>query len=167
MLSGRLVSRSELWEVAERSMDPGYLTAVAALAGSTIGGLTSLAASWVAQRVQANAQQRAHDVSIREDLYKAFIDEASKSYADAIERTEVDAASIVRLYALVSRMRVLSSERVVEQANSVMRLVMGTYRAPNRTLRDEAERMETGGLDPLLGFSEACREELKKRRAVG
>jgi len=142
-------------------MDSAYLTACAALAGSTIGGLTTLAASWVAQRVQANAQQRAHDVSVREDLYKAFIDDASRAYVDAIQRTEIDDANIVRLYALVSRMRVLSSQRVVEQANTVMRLIMDTYRAPNRTLREEAERIDTYGLDPLLGFSEACRDELR------
>ena len=98
---------------------------------------------------------------MREDLYTAFIDDASKAYAHAIQRNEVDDASIVRLYALVSRMRVVSSQRVVEQANAVMRTVMDTYRAPNRTLRDEADRMETDGLDPLLGFSEACREELR------
>jgi hypothetical protein len=94
-------------------------------------------------------------------LYREFIDEASKSYADALERTEVDAANVVRLYALVSRMRVLSSQRIVEQANSVMQLIMDTYRAPTRTLREEAERMKTGGLDPLLGFSAACRDELR------
>jgi hypothetical protein len=167
MMAGCLVTRSELWEEPEKSMEPAYLTAFAALAGSVIGGLTSLAASWVAQRVHANAQQRAHDVGVREDLYKAFIDEASKSYADALERTEVDPANIVRLYALVSRMRVLSSQRIVEQANGVVRLIMDTYGAPNRTLREEAERMKTGGLDPLLGFSEACRDELRKPRAVG
>ena len=68
-------------------MEPAYLSAFAALAGSVIGGLTSLTASWVTQRVQANAQQRAHDVGVREDLYRVFIDEASKSYADALERT--------------------------------------------------------------------------------
>jgi hypothetical protein len=110
--------------------------------------------------LQANAQQRAHDVSIREDLYKEFIEEASKSYADAIQRTEMEAATIVRLYALVNRMRVLSSEPVIEQANSIIRLIMDTYCAPNRTLRDEADRMQTGGLDPLRAFGEACRHEL-------
>lgn len=141
-------------------MDSAYVTAFALLAGSAIGGTTSLVASWVAQRVQANAQQRAHDVSVREHLYKEFIDQASKSYADAIERSEMDAASLVRLYALVSQMRVLSSESVITQANAVIGLIIETYHAPNRTLRDEAERIQVGGLDPLLAFGEACRSEL-------
>ncbi len=141
-------------------MDSAYVTAFALLAGSAIGGVTSLIASWVAQRVHANAQQRAHDISIREDLYKEFIEEASTSYADAIERSEIGAASIVRLYALVSRMRVLSSDPVVAEANAFIGVIIDTYHAPNRTLRDEAERMRIGGLDPLLAFGEACRREL-------
>src|SRR5215468_6989055 len=64
-------------------MDPAYLSAFAALAGSTIGGLTSLTASWLTQYVQVRAQQRAHDVSRREQLYATFIDEASRLYTEA------------------------------------------------------------------------------------
>ena len=147
-------------------MNPAYLSAFAALAGSVIGGLTSLAASWLTQRVQVSAQQLAHDRSRREDLYKDFIEHASESYADALEHTEVDKAKVVRLYALVSEMRVLSSQQVVEQANVVARLVVETYQAPNRTIRDEMQSIESG-LDPLLNFSETCREELKKLVVVG
>ena len=54
-------------------MDPAYLSAFAALAGSTIGGLTSLTASWLTHYVQFRAQQRAHEVSRREQLYATFI----------------------------------------------------------------------------------------------
>ena len=43
-------------------MDPAYFSAFAALAGSTIGGLTSLATSWLTQHVQFRSQQLAHDV---------------------------------------------------------------------------------------------------------
>jgi hypothetical protein len=147
-------------------VEAAYVSALAALAGSVIGGLTSLTASWLTQRVQVTAQQRAHDVSRREELYKEFIEEASKSYADALEHSEVDNAKIVRLYALVSRMRVLSSEPVVEQANLVMRSIMETYRSPNRTIHDEIKHIEASGLDPLLRFSEACRDELKRHAMV-
>jgi hypothetical protein len=37
--------------------DATYLTALAALAGSTIGGLTSLASAWLTQRHQDRAKQ--------------------------------------------------------------------------------------------------------------
>jgi hypothetical protein len=142
-------------------MNPAYVTAIAALAGSAVGGLTSLAASWLTQRAQARAQQLAHDVGRREVLYKNFIEEASKSYADAIQRNEIDGAKLVRLYALVSRMRVLSSQQVVEQADTVMRMIMETYAAPNKTIRDVADTVNRGGLDPLRDFSTACREEFR------
>jgi hypothetical protein len=140
-------------------MDPAYLSAFSALAGSAIGGLTSLAASWLTQREQVIAQQRAHEIGRREELYKDFIEEASKTLADAIEHNEVDAAKLVRLYALVSRMRVMSSQRVVEKADAVMRRLMETYAAPNRTIREVAESLKDNGLDPLRDFSEACRDE--------
>lgn len=144
-------------------MDASYLSAVAALAGSVIGGLTSLGASWLTQRVQVTAQRLAHEVTRQEELYKDFIDEASIAFADALERSEADVAKLVRLYALVSRMRVLSSsERVVEQADAVMRTIMETYHAPNRSLREVAEGAEPSVLDPLRTFSDACRAERRQ-----
>jgi len=39
-------------------MDTAYFSAIAALSGSVIGGLTSLAASWVTQNAQARMEQR-------------------------------------------------------------------------------------------------------------
>ena len=147
-------------------MNPAYLSAFSALAGSVIGGLTSLMASWLTQRVQISAQQLAHDISRREELYKEFIEEASQSYAHALEHTEVDVAKVVRLYALVSRMRVVSSQRVVEHAERVMGLIVEAYGAPNRTIREAANSIQTGELDPLLDFGKACRDEFKAQAAV-
>jgi hypothetical protein len=143
-------------------MDAAYLSAVAALAGSAIGGFTSLGASWLTQRVQVTAQQLAHELSRREELYKDFMDEASTAFANALERSEADVAKLVRLYALVSRMRVLSSERAVEQADGVMRTIMETYNAPNRSLREVAEEAEPSVLAPLRTFSDACRAERRQ-----
>jgi len=65
-------------------MDPAYLSAFAALAGSAVDGFTSLAASWLTQRVQFSAQQMAHNIGRREGLYKDFIEQASESYVDAL-----------------------------------------------------------------------------------
>jgi hypothetical protein len=58
-------------------MEPAYLSALAALAGSTIGGLTSLTASWLTQHVQFRTQLRTSNLNRREQLYEHFIDEAS------------------------------------------------------------------------------------------
>ena len=65
-------------------MEPATISALAALAGATIGGVTSFAATWLTQRTQARVQELTHSLTVREQLYKAFIKEASKLYADAL-----------------------------------------------------------------------------------
>ena len=142
-------------------MDPAYLSAFAALAGSTIGGLTSLTASWLTQHVQFRAQQRASDLSRREELYKDFIEEASRLYADAFAHDQAEVVNLVNLYALVSRMHVRSSPRIVESADRVVRVIIETYLAPNKTFRDVKEILDNDAMDPLREFSDACREELR------
>jgi hypothetical protein len=147
-------------------IEPAYLTAFAALAGSTIGGLTSLTASWLTQHVQFRAQQRANDVSQREQLYAHFIDEASRLYTEAYEHNETEAAKLVTLYALVSKIRVLSSPRIVESADRVVRVIIETYLAPNKTFGEIVELLDNDAMNPLQTFSNACREELRGRGAA-
>jgi hypothetical protein len=144
-------------------MDPAYFSAFAALAGSTIGGLTSLLVSWLTQREQFRAARRTSDLDRREELYKAFIEEASKLYADAYEHDQAEVSKLVNLYALVSRMHVLSSPSIVENADRVVRVIIQTYLAPNKTFRDVTEILDKADMNPLREFSIACREELKGR----
>lgn len=141
-------------------METGYISALAALAGSAIGGLTSLAASWLNQRVQFSAQQRAANLSRREELYRDFIQEASKWYADAYEHDKPAVSNLINLYALVSRMRVVSSPAVVESADRVVRVIIETYLAPNKSFRDVTEILDNQAMNPLCDFSTICREEL-------
>jgi hypothetical protein len=144
-------------------MDPAYITAFAALAGSMIGGLTSLAASWLSQHVQVREQQLAQNLIRREELYKDFIEEASKLYVDAYEHDQAEVSNLINLYALVSRMRVLSSPPVVESADRAVRKIIETYLAPNKTFRDVPEILDNEAMNPLREFSNACREELRGR----
>lgn len=147
-------------------MDAGYFSAFAALAGSAIGALTTLGASWLTQREQRRVQLLTHDIIQREDLYKHFIKEASNVFVDAIEREPADApdsSKLVELYALISMMRVLSSLRIIEHADRVVRTIIDTYLEPKMTLREVSERLKNSAfVDPLRDFSEACREELRK-----
>jgi hypothetical protein len=142
-------------------MEPGYFSAFAALAGSMIGGLTSMGASWLSQHVEFRAQQVARDLSRREELYKNFIEEASRWYADAYEHDSAQISNLVNLYALVSRMRVLSSPRIIECADNVVRVIIQTYLAPNKTFREIEEILDNEAMNPLREFSKACREELQ------
>jgi hypothetical protein len=85
-----------------------------------------LGTSWLSQQAQAKVQARAHKLSQREDLYKHFIEKASKAYADSLGHQAAslgEVTQLVDLYALVSMMRVLSSAPIVESANHVVRLI--------------------------------------------
>ena len=141
-------------------MDGAYISAVAALVGSVIGGLTSLAASWVSQNAQARTQQLLGDKSRRQELYKAFVEEAAKLYGDALVNDKVEVAKIVGLYAMASRMRILSSPAVFENAEKVIQDIVNTYFQPNRAVDDLRGALHSHKLDPLRDFSEACREDL-------
>ncbi len=124
-----------------------------------------MAASWLTQHVQFSARERARDLSKREELYKHFIEEASKWYGDAYVHDKAEVSNLVNLYALVSRMRVVSSPRIVENADRVVRVIIETYLAPNKTFRDVKEILDNDAMNPLREFSDACREELRGRGA--
>ncbi|HYB54766.1 MAG TPA: hypothetical protein VEK12_01245 [Alphaproteobacteria bacterium] len=142
-------------------MDVAYLSALAALAGSAVGGLTSFFSSWLGQSGQLRAQLFLHDKGRRQELYRDFVDEASRSYIDALTRDTPEPAKMIVLYALVSRMRILSSPKVVEEAVKVARLIMETYPEPNKTFAELRAMSHEGRFDPLRAFSESCREELR------
>jgi hypothetical protein len=145
-------------------MNPAYLSAFAALAGSLIGGLTTILATWLTYHAQSRAQHVAQDLSMRQELYKNFTEEASRLYADAFERDNPNISDLVNLYALVSRMRVLSSSKIIESADAIVRRIIATYLEPNKTFRDLKDIVESDTMDPLREFSNACREELRERR---
>jgi hypothetical protein len=143
-------------------MDAAFISAVSALAGSVIGGLTTGYTTWLAQRTQARAGMIAHDLARREDLVKDFIVAASKTYGDALVSSEPKMPELVDLYAMVSRMRALGMSQTVERADSVMQAIIDTYFEPNQTIRGLREVVKSGsGVDPLRAFAEAAREELR------
>jgi|SRR5438034_9139237 len=143
-------------------MDSASLSAFAALAGAAIGGLTSFATSWLTQQTQVKVQQSAHKLTKREELYKDFVEEASKLYADSLIHETSDVSQLVRLYAMISRMRVLSSTTTIESADKVARMIVNTYLAPNKTFPELRDMVNSGAIDLLRDFSEACREEFQK-----
>ena len=142
-------------------MNAGYDTALAALAGATLGGLTSFASSWTTLHAQMKAQRLASSKSTRQELYKQFIDEASRTYVDALVHDKLDMSSLVGIYSLISRMRVLSSRKVIESAANIARLITDTYFQPNKTLFELQAMIHDGGVDPLRDFSDVCRNELE------
>jgi len=143
-------------------VDSASISAFAALGGALIGGLTSFATSWLTQQTQARAQQLEHKLTRQEDLYKEFIEEASRLYADSLVHDTPDVSQLVRLYAMISRMRVLSSSTTVENADKVGRMIVNSYLAPNKTFPELRDMVNKGAIDPLRDFSEASREEFHR-----
>jgi hypothetical protein len=148
-------------DLDNQSMDVAYISALAALSGSVVGGLTSGFTTWLSQRAQARAGQLAREMSRRDDLYKDFIVAASKSYGDAVLSNEPPIQELLALYAMISRMRLMSLPRTVASAEKLMETTLATYFAPNKTIRELHELTKSGeGFDPLKDFSEAARDEL-------
>lgn len=142
-------------------MDAAYLSALSALGGSIIGGLTSGLTTWMNQRAQARVARLEHDLSRREDLFTDFIVEASKAYGDALQSNEPKMQEIIALYAMISRMRVLCAPRTVALAEEVAEATINAYFAPNTTIADLHAMLKSGkGVDPLKEFADAAREDL-------
>lgn len=56
---------------------------------------------------------------------------------------------------------VLSSPSIVEEADKVVRAIVETYMAPNRSFLDVKEIIDQEAMNPLREFSIACRDELR------
>ncbi len=138
--------------------DPIYIT-VAAFWGSAFGSVATVVSNWVAQQRKHRVRRSVLAISKRHKLYKKFIEEASRLYADALVNDTSEVAKLVDMYALIGRMKVMSSDDVVEAAEKAGRLIIETYMSPNRTFADLAELINE--VDPLRDFSEACRRELQ------
>ena len=143
-------------------MDAGYITALAALGGAALGGLTSFATSWTTLRTQMKAQRSDSSKSKRQKLYKAFIDNAAKIYGDALIHDKLETTGLIDLHALVSRMRIVSSGPVIETAVNVVKVITETYSQPNKSPEEIEAMISNGSVDILQSFSEACRDEFEQ-----
>ena len=140
-----------------------YLPAFAAFGGSAFGGLTTFAATLFTQRRKDSTRRRYQEKSRRQKLYKEFIEEASRLYADALVHDNSEISALVSLHALIGRMRILSSDAVIERAEAVARMIVDTYFAPNKTFPELRQLMASHATDPLKEFSLTCRKELSGR----
>jgi len=129
--------------------------------GTFVGGITSLATTWLNQQRQTKEQRRARQKVELQALYKQFIQDASKLYSDALEHNSTEIANLVNVYATLNRIRVLSSPKVIEQADKALRSIVDTFGHENTTFSGITYSIKQGFADPLRAFSEACHEELK------
>jgi hypothetical protein len=147
-------------------MNAPIISAMAALLGAAIGGLASFLASWMTQRMQMRAQWLTQEKLRRQDLYKEFIEEASKCYIDALQHATGDIPSLVTLYTKIGRMRIISSPNVIDSAERIGRKILDTYLGSDRNFLELREMVNNNSIDILNDFTEACREELESLSAL-
>ena len=143
-------------------MELAHLSGFAVFAGSVVVALGTLASAWLTKKHEARARRASENKVGLQKLYARFIEEASKLYMDALVRDQADASAMVSIYALISRMRMASNANVVENAEDVIRTILTTYSRPNKTFPElQNILLNRKFVDPLLTFSEVCREELR------
>jgi hypothetical protein len=145
-------------------VDVSIISALAALTGAAVGGLTSGIATWLNHRSQVRVEWILHEKSRRQILYRDFIEEASKCYIDALQHDEADIPGLVGLYAKLSAMRAVSSKPVIQRAEGVTRKILDTYLEPDKSFVELREMAIDGTIDLLRGFSDACHDEFEQMR---
>jgi hypothetical protein len=145
-------------------VDVSIISALAALTGAAVGGLTSGIATWLNHRSQVRAEWVLHEKSRRQILYRDFIEEAAKCYIDALQHDQPDIPGLVGLYAKLSGMRALSSSTVIQCADDVTRKILDTYLEPDKSFVQLREMAIDGSIDLLQDFSAACRDEFEEMR---
>ena len=71
-------------------MDGSVISALSASGGATIGGLTSIVGAWLSQQRQVMVQELVRDKLRRQELYREFIEDASKIFGDALQHEKTD-----------------------------------------------------------------------------
>ena len=83
----------------------------------------------------------------REALYAEFIIEASNRAAEAWSRQADGPAAVAALYSAVGRVRLTSSPEVIIANDEVIRQIVESYAAPDKSFDDLRRR----GLCPIRG----------------
>lgn len=133
-------------------MDSSIIAAFSAILGTTVGGLATFLTTFLNQRFAMRRDILAKDVANREQLYTEFLKEVGNLYFDSINRTLDDApnqASLITMYSLVGRIRMISSQAVLTSAEKVANDIVDSYKRPPMTF-EEFQRL--WGL-PIRGTS--------------
>ena len=135
------------------------IPALAAIAGSLVGAVGSAAGTWITARHQDRRDLLSKQIARREALYSDFIGESARLLVDSMQHNASDLQKMLPVYALLSRIRLSSSESVLQEAEQVINTIVNTYPQPNLT-PEQIESRAVSGQDPLRRFSDTCRIEL-------
>jgi hypothetical protein len=147
-------------------MDTAFITAMAGVLGSLVGGSATVAATWVTQRTLSKRELIRTEIRRRETLYGEFISECSARIIDSFERTLEKPETLLHAYALLNRIRLCASDAVLAQGEATLRFITEQYFSPNLSVDEMRKLVRKWTTDPLEPFGEACRLELKSIRAA-
>lgn len=146
---------------------------LAAITGALVGGLASLASTWVSERTRHRRDLLQREMTKRETTYSEFIEHASKLYVtsathnlnDNEANLESELEGAVSLYGIASRIRLFASDRVIREAEAVLDQILVQFGAENMSV-DRLREKTLEEPDPLRGFSVSCRRELQDLQRV-
>jgi hypothetical protein len=140
-------------------MNSALITALAAISGSLVGASSSAVGTSIVQKHQDRRDLLGKKIVRREALYSDFIAESARLLVDALEHNVGDPQKLIPVYALLSRIRLSSSLRVLVTAEEVIKTILNAYEQPNLTPQ-QIQTRAVNGEDPLRQFSDTCRAEL-------
>jgi len=141
------------------SADPAIITGATAVVGTLMGGMTSFATSYLTQGRQTRTDRVLRELDRREDVYARFIELSSELALDALENALDDPRRLIGLSALVGRIRLASSPRVLQAAEAVVDFLLETYEQPSQDPHEMVRHAPREFMAPLTSFAAACRDE--------
>ncbi len=145
-------------------MNEAVISAVAALIGSALGGLTPIISNYLIQRGLTQRELLTHELVERQNLYAEFIRFGTTLYGSATTKEPQDENldDLVKLYALVGRIRLYTSAPIIEAAQDFAALITEKYGSAAISIEDLRSATVKQHLDPLHPFSVQCRKELEE-----
>ena len=143
------------------SLAPVLIVCSAVLAGTVLGGLTCGVAFYFMQRRQLRVERSMRDLDRREDVYSRFVDQASEIWQEAFE-TPHDPGNLIYLSALVGRIRLASTQPVLEAAEGVMDFLLEVCQRRPANVSDFINQAPHEFMAPLTVFTAACRAERER-----
>jgi hypothetical protein len=146
-------------------VDANLITGLAGALGAMSGASAAIATTWISQTSQTIRERAKWETRKRETLYGDFITEASQQLANAFDHSLDKPETVVKLYAILGRIRLVSSDAVLTAAEECCDRVVDLYAKPNRTMTEIFTTLHSGEFEFLKHFSDACRLELRKYAA--
>lgn len=140
-------------------MEANFITAMAGILGSLVGGSATVATAWLTQSTANKRELVQLEFRYRETLYGEFITECSRLLIDGMTHSLERPETLMNAYALLNRVRLSASPTVLREAEKLLRRVTDQYFSRNLTVEEMRDIAHSEDADPLKGFGEACREE--------